>query len=517
MAFVMMPTGTAAQDRDPSSDLSVSDQAINLVKQRLDFLIAVNREFPDQKLEQYIGEIEVHIQRAETAIANRQSRIAKLEIAAAQQLIKLAAQVVLRGPLTSLREQLEEKIRQLEQLLQRSFRQDVQKLLQNAKKNKEQAELALRSGNQTKALELFRIALSDAEKALSLISSVGGDDLVRGFYEEKANFEQLAHRLQDSNNNRLAASSTDRSQNFCLELYKQAVDQQKKAESAFSRGEFKQAIDLYRWGTRLLLRAIDLCQPTDTPADAVATGNLERLAADELHRTKEMLDSVQDNLDADQTSQTQQIYRRANRVYADAVRSYQSGQYRNAIGKVNLTKLILNRLRRMTGESMQRPSDRLDQEIDLLQNLIGNLEGQIESANRPIAKRILTMARQYLDEGVTANEAGRPLLATARLFAATKFALGAKALLSNDVSLSNLAEESLSAFGLFEQKHNEIQGRLSGHSDEFAGAWLAMETEIYQYALQARDAGRYPLLLQNSRIGLEILQDLERRLKEQGI
>ena len=513
LSLLLAATVSAQQ---PATDLVDIRQSISHLQEQLEFLKELNKQFPDKKLEEVIQKIETRIKKAIHAHENKQRRLALQEINAARRLIDLAMRSLLTGPVVSLREQLEEKIRIAEELLRKHFRLDAQRLLQQAQKNKNQAETALHRRNVAKAVELYRIAIFNVDTALDLLSHDSGRNLIQVLREEKSNFEHLVKRIQ----NILAQTSQldiarNREQNLCRELYNQALGQQKKAESAYSHWKLQLAIEHFRWGTRLLLRVLDICGATI--ADSAVSGvSLERAAREELQHTQEQLRALERSLRDTQQQHNRRIYQQAQKVFSDAMHSFQAGKYSQAITKAKLARKILDQARKLSDRGGGEAATRIEHEMELLKELAASLEKQIEEQENAAASRLLSLSRQYLQRAELSHQRGREAEAVAAMLAAARFALSAKSMLSRDLAQDNLAQEALNVFARFEEIRAELLKRLSGDLDTFSQAWVSLTNDVYQAATDAKASGQHLLLLENSRVGIHLLQRMEKHLSEKG-
>lgn len=512
--ILIMAFSFSALDAQQATDVKFR-QTVEHIKQQLAFLKDINRQFPNQKVEDLIRRIETRIAKANQAYNNKKFRIANQEIAQANRLIGIAMQLVLRGPLTIIKEQLEEKILRAKNLLQKNFRQDAQGFLQKAQRNKEKAVEEVKRHNFEKAVGFYNVANTNIKIALDLLTRTGGDKLYTAYLEEKANFEQLIHRIQGFiTEDQKLTLSTRSDYKLCQDLYKQALNQQKQAQSAFNRHELKRAIEHYGWGTRLVLRAINVCQPSLVAASPNI--NMKQTAFDELQQVKELIRAVEQTLTDTPLSQQNKLFRQAQQVYSDASRSFNAGKYSQTVQKVRLAKRIIDRVSKISTKRDVRISNRFEQELDLLRNLMSQVELQVKENQNPVLEGILLNARQFLVESRRAYANGNKNLATAKLFAATKFVLTVKSQLNAGVQIENLRNEALAAFTIFEQKHLEIQTRFNDSADPFIIAWYGLEAEIYQLALDAKNSEKYELLLENSRVGMQLIDRIEKHAIKQN-
>ncbi len=505
--LMLFATSIDAQPTDVSSR-----QSIEIVKGQLEFLKDINKQYPNNRVNDLIQKIEVLITKAIHALDNKQFRLAAQEIQTAKILIDRAMTLVFRGPITILKQELEDKIRMVKNVLQSNFNQKAQRFLQLAQKNKNEADGAVKRQNIEKAVGFYHVAKFNIDKAWDLLSWAGGDKLYTSYLEAKANYEQLINRIQGLLvGDRKFDLSNSKDQKLCRELYKQALNQQKQAVAAFNRRELKRAIEHYGWGTRLTLRAIDVCKP---PSITAALHNLKQAAFEELQQVKELMNSVGRSLHENPISQQNKLYRQAQQVYSDASRSYDAGDYSQAVQKVRLAKRIVSKISKLSGKEDVNIRNRFEQELDLFSNLLRKIELQVQNSQNQYFENILINARRFLVESQHAYANGNKILATAKLFTATKFVLSVKTQLSNNAQVDNLRIEAGTAFARFEQKHRELQTQFGNSTDPFTLAWFALETEIYQLTLNEKNSEKYEMVLEISRVGLQLIDRIEKHQKQ---
>ncbi len=499
--FLVLAYGTSIMAQQPTpGPAGAYQKSYEQIQQQLKFLREVARQYPNDKLDELINKIEFHLQNAKRAQQLGFNRRATQELKSAQQLTRLAMKMVMTGPMAQMREKLNEQIRRAEEAIHRNFNPEAQRLLQKAKQTRMQAERAFKNRNVQKAAELYRVALFQANKAYQLATAAGGPNMMALYNEEKANFEDLRRRAQTLLQSQPQATGMTR------ELFNQALQQRKRAELAFAKGQVQQAVELYRWATRLMIRVIDMMGSGEA--------NWMQRAREELQRTRELFRSVEGVVAASGNQQLGQMFDQAKRVLLDAENSFARKDYPQTVKKAELARRILNRLSKYQTASPVALKARMLQERETLRNLLRQLESEIDQNKHPAAARLLEQARYYLRQSDKAFRNGRPELGAAMLFAATRLAGSARELALR-VDAKNQQQEQLSQqFARFEQAIKEIRGNKSVTANEVAQAWLKLAEDLFQMASEAKKNGQLNLMDEYSRLGLQVIQRIQMYLQK---
>ena len=494
-AFLTGPV--AAQHQPPGVIPPPQQNAYAQLQEQVNFLLSVSKEFPDPQLLGLLKQIDLHMAAAKQAAQAGKPRRATQELRIAQKLADQAMKLVVTGPVSRLQEQLDERIRQAEQAIHMHFNPEAQRLLQQAKANRKKAQRAYWAQQIQKAMELYRMAMYQAEKALEFIVGPGGSGVLAALNEEKANYHELHRRAQHL----LSAAGGS---SMARELFRQAVQQQRRAEEALSRGNTQQAMELYRWASRLLIRAIDM----------MGTNELgwKQRANEEIMRTQELLRSVERAIDRTHNPQSRRLLDQAARIFLDARKALSQKDYPGAVKKAELARRLLNRIGELQSRTAGRSPGRLRQELQILKDLIATLRSDKRLGTRPDVEKILDLAQRYIRLSERDLQAGNLPFAEAELLVATRMAGMARQLLNRQGSQGSPRKDAERMIADLQSRLESVGPLLSGTQEQHLQSWFNSASEMLRLARQSLEAGR-PLAAQSyARLGLELLQQIKARL-----
>ncbi len=491
--LTVAPVLSARQQVTPTPANSVVKQRMSNMKQQLDFLNDVAKQYPNNKLKFLIRRAKNHLKNAYTAYQQKKIKLSANEANAAQKLIDEALKLVSTGAVTRLLEQVNDAIRLAENTLHRNFNPQAQKVLENAKQSRKRA-LSLKNKNVQKMVEWLRLALFQAKNALKILQpSAAKVNLMSAVHEEKSNFNDLLRRSRDMlKQNQLSLAQ---------QLFNQAIAQRKKAEEAMARGNRQQAVEAYRWASRLLFRVIDL-----TGASEV---NWQRRATEELQLTRSLLQSVEQSVDLAKHANLQKLFRQSTKVYLDAENSLSRQNFPEAVRKAELSRRILNRAKQLADRSRNQSGFEFPQEYDAVRSLLDQLQQQFEPRQNPTAARVMEAARKYLELSSQQKRANRQFMARAYLFLATRFAHGLQNMLQKNQPVDNVREKALAQYRSFKDQYSQLQQQAGNSSGAEIQVWLNLAHDLLNIADAAYANGQYAVLLLNTRVGLQILKRIK--------
>lgn len=492
LCCVLFVTLLSAQQTQPTLTDNVLQKRLSDLKQQLSFLIDMAKQFPSPKLTDLIRQSETHLQNALQAYQSKQFRRASSEITITQNLINQGLKLLISGPATRLLERVNEKIHLAEDLIRKNFKPLAQKLLEEAKASRIRA-LSFKDRNVQKMVEWLQVALNQANNAIKQYStSAANVDLMSAIHEEKSNFDDLKRRAQ----NMLGKNPLNLAQN----LFNQALAQQKRAETAASRGNIQRAIESYRWASRLMLRVIDLTGGSEI--------NWQRRAEEELQLTRNLLRSVEGSIDLKATPGVQKLYQQATRVYLDAEQSFANKNYSETVRKAELARRVLNRANQLMGQGRNSIKFQFIREAETVKNMLAQLQQEFDAQQDPTAARLWETAQKYLDLAINDNNANRPFLAKANLFLATRFTRGLRNYLQakpDDITGQN----ALRQYESLKQRYDNLVRQYGDSTDRKIQTWLNLAKEIMNLAEIAKNSAQYRALLENIRICQQILDQIE--------
>lgn len=461
-------------------------QKLQHLDRQIQFLQEVAKQFPNPKLNTLVAKILKHRQNASRAIRLGQRQRAIEELKAAQRLVEIAMKIVISGPVARLREQLQNKIRFLEQRIHRHFNAEANRLLDKARKNQMRAEMAFRNQNIQLAMEYYRLAMFQVDKALQLMGGSGAGDGLQVVYEEQANFEDLHRRLQQM----FQGAPTG----VVGELYHQAMMQRNKAEQAMARGNWKQAAEYYRWATRLLVRV----------ADMMGGGgmNARKLAQEEMQRLADMMRTIEQTYPVSTDPRLRRAYRQASRVFLDAQQAFARGDYIAAGKKLEVVRRILDRILQREGSRPGAMGMRLQAQLDQFKQLLAQLEREQGASPPEEVAVLLRRIRRYVRRCERALAQGHEKLARAYLLTAMRLA---------DLMPESSGESGTGKRQKVEAAVRELEAAIRSAADkagmnEEQRAWFAIAQDLYRLAQDALSRGDVRRAGEYARLGLRALQ-----------
>ena len=370
------------------------DQQINVARDLI-------RLFPDHKAEELLKQATGLRNEALALLASRRVVQANAKIMVALGLVERAINLLSQIPMDRVREQVDELIRRAEQLVPGSGEKQAERLLRQAKENIQWANKAARISNFRKAMEHFRVAKFLAERCLNLVDSPKGN-LQDRLLTERRRFEELLERATQT----VSACQNQNADKLVLQAKKQAQG----IEQSVHRGDLRLALNLYYNTTRLLLRAIDICEGRES-------SSRER-AIEEIELLNDMLDAARnrDNQEADRRSVI--ILEKATRLQNQAQEAVERENFELALVKVELARNLISRL---WGSPQTTYQERAEQELSRLQSDIEKLRNEQNLAASQKAKSLLRAAEMSANDAERYLARGRIRLALEAILAGNRF------------------------------------------------------------------------------------------------
>jgi len=211
--------------------------------------------YPDAEAEDWLHRAEKlqreakdFVQRKRIGLANQKAKDAR---AFALQVIQKLGRV----HLSELAQEVRDLIERALVIVPGSKNLEAERLLKQAQLKLRQAKVEGQKRQWRKALELLRTARFQAERSLLLVQEDSGG-IDAKLVAEQRRFENLMQKAE-----MLLPDCKDEQ---AQELYQQVMEKQSLIDNAIARDNQNLALELYYNSTRLLLRAIDLCQGDDT-------------------------------------------------------------------------------------------------------------------------------------------------------------------------------------------------------------------------------------------------------------
>ena len=301
-------------------------------------------------------------------------------------------------PLQRQRREVRRLIEQARDLAIEKPSSEAQRLLRSALKNEKQALAAIRERDSRTAMERFRLARFMAERCFSLLQSGPADKNSR-LEQEKRRFEQLLERARDSIDECGDARA--------VELIDKAEQQYQQTLRAAASGNRRVALNLYHNTTRLLLRAIDICE-------GGRISDREQ-AAEQLELFEELLETVKEGV---QREKDLLLVKRAERLHQQAQDAFGREQHALCLRRIELARNLISRLWAETPGLTLR--QRAGQELAGLAGDIARMESGSDSLDQR-SQALLRAAQLSLDDAEKHLARNRIQLALQAIFAGNRF------------------------------------------------------------------------------------------------
>lgn len=274
-------------------------------------------------------------------------------------------------------------INQAQTVVPNSGNDEAQRLLGEAKKNLQLAQQHFEDNRLRPAFEAFRTAETQAKRSLQL-THYPAESVDNKLELEQQRFSRLLNRVEIILSN---CSNTN-----ARGLYDQALNRQVEINRLLLNEEKEAALQIYYQSTRLLLRALNLC-------DGSAASPAQR-AEQQVQLLEELVDSVQRS-DLRRVPVRQRIrLRRVTRLVDQAKLALANNNFAESL---KLSTQARNLLSRLLNEEPDDRTHRVAQEIQRLQQSINKAkEGETTPRRRSFiqaAEWSLQDAKTFLDQG----------------------------------------------------------------------------------------------------------------------
>ncbi len=403
LLFQLSSSSVFAQRTTPGS----IQRLVNQLDERLQKLETLARQYPNKKLDATIRTIKDYRQKAlRDAKAGR--------IPTAQQELKLAIRLsdsALKQSLTTIRNslqgELDDQIQKAEALLHQHYNPDADRLLKTAKQLREKAIRAFQNGNYTKANSYLKTEKKVLENCLKLLAKSSPENLA-AFQTELQNFQDLRKQADSLLQNARTPLG--------VSLYHQALEQARKANRSFKKGNVEQATRFYQWATRLMLRAIDLLRGQNS---AVAEQAREALTLSQqiVHSTEQQIHGP-----GAHTGRLQmKLLLQAQNLLRKAQRDFDRENYPLAMQEADVARKLATQLNRSGMGQNADYRNMLQENISEIDQNLQNLRAQ--KMNSPAAKTLLKLAGRFLNAAKQNLSAGKLQKSAANILVANRLTI----------------------------------------------------------------------------------------------
>lgn len=430
-------------------------------------------------------------------ISQRRYREAQLLVREALAYAERAIKLALEGPVQRLRVQCEELLRRAETEVLNSGNREAQRLLQEAKKNRDLGEQAGRAQN-LKAIEYYQISIALAERALKLAAGRGPVSLAPAEMLNRA--RDYYSNLEEQAAEGLRACASPLAQR----LHHQAQKQIQSAEEAYGRGEVALAQQFYNGATRLLLRAIDLCRPQAAQDDETVKKGLLAL--------RESINAAEEELARREDPRGRALLDWARRLALEAEAALSAQQPLRAWRRLERARFLVERAQRNTAAAPVDIRQQCESELQQLLADVNEAEAEIKAGQNAEAQSLLELARKaHAEAGRICNRpaATLPGLAAFRMLLRMghQFLLQAE-ILSQDGGAANISRSVLQQrLQELDATLTEMRTNIPDDAASFAPILVMQAASLRDRAQSAYQRGYFVVAMETSAMALELLRE----------
>ncbi len=348
--------------------------------ERLATLENLARQYPNKDLQNTIRTVKEYRQKGVRDAHSGKLQAAQRELKMALQLSNAALKHAMTTIRNSLQGELDDQIQRAETLLHQHYNADADRLLKSAKELREKAKRAFENGDFSKASSLLKTEKKILENCLKILSK-NSPEKMSAFQTERQNFYELKKQAETL----LQGTKVP----MGVSLYNQALEQARKADREFKKGNTEQATRFYQWATRLMLRAIDLLRGQNLAA--------AQQASDALSLAQQVLHSAQRQFEGKSTRMhglQRKILMQAQKLVSQAHRDFDRKNYRLAMQEADVARKLLTQINRTSQEQSSDYRTVLRENMSDLEQTLRKLEQ--ENLNEPAAKTLFKLSRHFL-------------------------------------------------------------------------------------------------------------------------
>ncbi|MCA9735126.1 hypothetical protein KC799_23525 [candidate division KSB1 bacterium] len=490
VSFVLTsaPHPLTAQGRNTA--LGQLQQEYNLLNQKIESAKKLLANSNDDKIRTLIQEAEKRRDEALRYWNEKKYIKARTSVELALKTINVALQLLLREPLTIQAQQLNVLLQRIEQFPDRSSLRDAERLYREAKDKESLAKLSATGGDYAKALELYRLGITLANKALTTLEKT------QTIIIEQSRFLDTASRVRDAID-ASGSSTADR-------VYEQAIKQGKNAASAYRDGQPAVAAELYTEAMKLLLRAFDLASGSQSIS--------ERDLQIELSAVENLLQNAQTKFNNSSVRGVKLMLNRAQRNTINASTAIARGEYQLARAQLKFARGIINKLYRQETGAGTQIEERAVAELQRLEQDIESANSKVSTSSSTEVSAYIGYARQSAASAEMAIQNQRYNIALNRILIGQRFL--AKAEDSINANLQDVTE-AVARVHVTSLEQSLQQAKLSDNRNQFVNSLLKEASRMLQQANKQLSDQQFALAYELADVGLDLVQKALRAAQNQ--
>ncbi|MFQ6113297.1 MAG: hypothetical protein ACE5NG_04305 [bacterium] len=475
-------------------------RAIKKLDRQLEIVKELVHSFENQRAIQLVNEAQALRNQAVVALQNDNLAASGAKVKMAFAKLEQAVRIILDGPVRRLRSRLEELMRQADNLVLGSHHEEAERILREAKLNRDAAEKALARQQVNKAVEHYRVAITLTKRSIDLVQR-SVHSVKDKINEERRRFELLRERALEV----VEKSDDPRAKHIFDQANKLALS----AEDAFRTGKLQSAKKLLNQSILLLLRVVDMA--TGETASAV---NQTEVA---LFRLNDLIEDSRQVVLKSNRPRAKLLFERARRFQREAELAANEGLSHEALWKIELAENMIRRARRIVERrNGPRFTNKISQEIENTKVDIAELRTRLTFDSPRDAQVLINMSQFAIDKAEKAASAGFNRWALEAVLASQRFLTKAERIL-NVQKTSSMSKESIEVrLSQLNEALEESEKRLAETDLDWAQRLLDGAKGIRNMAVESYQKGNYRAADEGIQVAFEIIRKSLKNVSEKG-
>jgi len=411
---------------------------------------------------------------------------AKSAMAGLEQTEKLIVASAVPGTLLRIRNELEELLQNAESSLTDCSSRDVLRVLDTAKKYKNEGERAESSRHVEKAIDRYHVGIELLRNMKSRVGDMGRLD------NEKRKFQQILERAREA----VATNSNDR----LSEIYRNAVQLAEKSHEAEQNGNCDLAQKFLNQSSLLLLRALDIARPKSPQK----SDQIESF----YHRLQERMETIRKVVMQSDNRGAKELFKRAQGFMAEVEQAAEEKKNDKAEWKLKMAENMLNRSHALAGgQPVQRQFDgRIAEEIENVKDDINAISSKFGGDISEDAKVLIRMAKLTAQNAEKALSKGLHRVALEAVLAAQSFLTRAERVLEKTDRQGVSSKQILSKLEQLDAAISEAEQRITESAAQLSLQLLQSAMEIREFADDSFKKGNYIAANEAIQVSFDLLR-----------
>jgi HEPN domain-containing protein len=456
------------------------------------------RSFENQRAIQLVNEARALRNQAVADFENKNFVAAGAKIKMAFLKLEQAVRITLEGPLRRLRSRLEELMRRADNVVLGSKHKEAERILREAKLNRDAAERALAAKEINVAVEHYRVAITLTRRSIDLVRRDVGSVRDR-MIEERKRFEVLRQRALD-----VVEKSADPR---VKHIFDQADKLALSAEEAFKNHKFELAKRFLNQSILLLLRVMDMAG-----GESPSAVNQTRVA---LFRLKDLIEDSRKIVFNSQRPRAKLLFERAKRFEREAELAAGEGRGYEALWKIELAETMIRRAMRIVeGRDEPRFTSKIAQEIENTKDDIAAIRKKVSVDSPKDAQVLINMSQFAIQRAERASSAGFQRLALEAVLASQRFLTKAERILTTQATSSISKEKIGVRLNQLNEAIEESEKRVAESELDWPRRLLDGAKDIRKMAVESFQKGNYRAADEGIQVAFELIRKSLKNVSE---